>query len=127
MPCASSRALGKAVAWLGEVMSKVPGMKAGSLYGAGWGKTAEEAAEVEKRQPRAFGFLEDGETVEVEFTRDNGERVIGIYGLVAWSRPPAKELATFDGPVKKRPMSVYSLAQVEQPPQPKRAKRRQAP
>ena len=120
-------------------------MKAGSLYGAGWGKTPEEAraandaavaarrgadaADVEKRQPRAFGFLDDGDTVEVEFTRDNGERVIGIYGLVAWARPPAKELATFNGPVKKkRPMmSVYSTAQVEQPLQPKRAKRRQTP
>ena len=117
-------------------------MKAGYLYGAAWGKTPEEAcaandayvaarqvadaADVEKRQARAFGFLEDGDTVEVEFTRDNGERVIGIYGLVAWARPPAKEIATFNGPVKKkRPMmSVYSTAQVEQPLKPKRAKRR---
>lgn len=31
---------------------------------------------------------EDGNFMRVEFTRDNGERVVGIYKRFGWAQPP---------------------------------------
>jgi hypothetical protein len=82
-------------------------------------KKAIDDADVEKRQPRAYGFEEDGKYVRVEYTQDNGERVSAVYERRRWGTPPAAVLAGFNDWVKKkRPMSVYSTAKATEQHQP---------
>ena len=47
-------------------------------------------AERKLRRARAYGFEKDGEYLTVEFTRENGERVIAEYQRIGWARPPAE-------------------------------------
>jgi hypothetical protein len=35
------------------------------------------------------GVEADGDVVTVKFTRDNGERIVGVYRLSGWGKGPA--------------------------------------
>jgi hypothetical protein len=56
--------------------------------------------------PKAFDFKQDGETCRVEFTRDNGERVIAIYTRMGWARPPAEVAADYDRRLNQPPQTI---------------------
>ena len=74
-------------------------------YNGCWGETMQEArakaearnkarraaqqAEVKRRKPKIVGSEDNGEFFTIEFTRDDGERVVGTYQLSGWDSPPA--------------------------------------
>ena len=71
-------------------------------------KAKRDAADVLKRQPRAYGFEEDGEFLSVEFTRNNGERVVGIYQMIGWACAPEAVIYEYFTPpeLKQSPQSL---------------------
>lgn len=89
-------------------MWKPPGQKKGESYfhKNSWGKTPEEAKarydakevarvekirlDLEKHRPVVTRISENGESLAVQFTRDNGERVSGVFSLTGWGFPPAE-------------------------------------
>jgi hypothetical protein len=46
-------------------------------------------ADLKKRKARVVGMEDNGKFVDVRFTRDDGERVVGCFELVEWAQPPA--------------------------------------
>ena len=60
-----------------------------------------------KRQyAKVISLEEDGKSMRVQFIRENGERVIGIYMLSGWALPPAKEAAEFKKIFTAAPRSI---------------------
>jgi hypothetical protein len=49
----------------------------------------------EERNLRLIRVERDGVDMEIEFTRENGERLIGVYSLVCWARGPQALRAAF--------------------------------
>src|SRR5215218_5505326 len=64
------------------------------------------AAERKARRANAYDFENDGETVRVEYTRDDGERVIALYTRMGWARPPAALCADFDRRLNQPPQTI---------------------
>ena len=48
--------------------------------------------EQRRRRGRVKSYEGDGDWIEVEFTRDNGERLIGVYKRTSWTRAPRELL-----------------------------------
>jgi hypothetical protein len=120
-----------------------PGQKGGSYCGSYWGATYEEAKaafeaglaeqrrldalDVERRQPRAFWFENNGKSCIVEYTQDDGQRVSARYTRGSWSQAPAEVTAENRRSEVRRPSR--SKAKVTKPPQsdPARKPRSQKP
>jgi hypothetical protein len=51
---------------------------------------------VKRRRPKVKRFEgQDGQYITVEYTRDDGERVLASYKFAGWERLPSEELAKF--------------------------------
>ena len=60
-----------------------------------------------KRQFAKVVLLEDdGEFIDVQFMRKNGETVIGMYKRWGWAKPPAEEAAEFKKIITAAPRSI---------------------
>jgi hypothetical protein len=52
-------------------------------------------AKVSDRKPRITWWADSDNTICVRFTRENGERVEGIFGLCGWQKAPHEENVSF--------------------------------
>lgn len=52
-------------------------------------------AKVSDRKPRIIWWADSDNTITVRFTRENGERVEGIFGLCGWRKAPHAENVSF--------------------------------
>jgi hypothetical protein len=52
-------------------------------------------AKVSDRRPRITWWADSDNTICVRFTRENGERVEGIFGLCGWRKAPHSEVVSF--------------------------------
>jgi hypothetical protein len=69
-----------------------------------WAKRHKQqvAKAMAKHLPEATGISDNGEYVHVAFTRNDGERVVGIYKRVGWDYPPATEWDQYSRPARRR-------------------------
>lgn len=81
-------------------------------------RRAAARAAVRKARPKVIDVREDGEDISVEFTRDNGERVVARFSLQGWELPPAELADLFNLP--NRPLTAKEKARLQ--PRPKQAK-----
>ena len=65
--------------------------------------------EQRRRRGRVKAYEKDGEYVVVEFTRDNGERVIGEYKLMGWGKAPRAVLEHFHQAMANRRRNGLAL------------------
>lgn len=116
-----------------------PRMKEGCYYGGCWGKTWEDAEnawafkqsdrmaadqeEMKRRDPKVTHAENDGEWLDVEFTRDNGERVSATYKRSNWLTGPAEVQREIQASLERGhratgPVSVWTGSKELGPPQP---------
>ena len=60
---------------------------------------------LKERNAKVYDYEDDGDYLSVEFTRENGERVIGCYKRVGWSHGPAE----FNADIERR-LSLPAVA-----------------
>jgi hypothetical protein len=63
-------------------------------------------AEAKLRRPKVYDFDEQCETVRVEYTADNGERLCAVFNRCGWITPPAELCADFDRRLNKPPVMI---------------------
>lgn len=52
-------------------------------------------AKVSDRKPRVTWWADNDNTICVRFTREDGQRVEGTFGLCGWRKPPREEVVSF--------------------------------
>lgn len=62
--------------------------------------------DLKERKAKVVGLEEDGKYLSVEWTRENGERVIGSFKLFGWDRAPEAEYARFHEAQANGPQAV---------------------
>lgn len=62
--------------------------------------------DLKERKAKVVSMDKDGESLSVEWTRENGERVIGMFSLFGWRRAPTAEYARFHEAQANGPQAV---------------------
>ena len=79
-----------------------------------------------RRNGKVVAYERNGEYLDVEFTRNNGERVIGSYKLIGWVDGPAEEGAAIDASLREPPKQILWPGPVAERLRPvKQARKRQ--